>query len=1086
VNALPGITVVFAACNHAPTLRALLDALDGTDWPDLRITAVDCGSADGSLQQLQERDTQPDRVPFTLLQRPGVGRATALQAAIASAGDRDVVRLHADVVPDSPDWLRRLYAVIQARPDCGIVGGKIVMPSGRIQTCGRNLINGLGIVPEWSDLRWLEGDRDEPAGAREVDGVSGELCYYRAAMLAATGGLDPNYDPVFGDDDDLCLLARYHGWSVFVEPAVRAVHYAPRQSTTTTAPIPEPKGLLQRLLDDRQTLVRAHRDYFASKWGFDPEAPDLHEVRRRYGDTRICWRIGAALREDLPATPAVDVCLVTYNSMAVLPRALQHLAATRWPEVHVWITDNGSKDGTLEYLEQLRATFPFPLHVDRFPQNVGVAPALNTAFARGTAPIVARIDDDTLVSPDWLLGLVPRFHQRPYLGLIGPRVLHDNEGQALQCGPTRVWPRPFPGTGPEARDRVQVLCRTIAMRGCCNVYRRSVFARIGLLDVRFAPTQFDEWDHHIALAVAGYEALYDGHVTVRHLLTSGSSATPAAFMNARANMNKSNAKWGHRQWEALDRAIDLSIDGRFLPADGDTSALYRLLPPVPNGPPRAEPRDPVEVVRNTALARRRSLGRGLQGPLRDFWNQHLSLGADALHTDSDLLASITARLMDLLPQDPRALLLVANHRALEGMLTQAEKTARWALRLAPDDLEVQVAAQALLQPTTAALLPTTRPAAPVRVVLVPPLDPHDEAGHVAAELAHRALRECGVSCAIQNQLAPDVRGSEVAHFFGLGDAHTLLGRLQVARASQPQLRILLSTLHPDPGPTLWIRSLIAASEGSTPAQLRHLFTAAAKHELELLGQRERRLPPTADPLRRALERRCLHFVDRIVVHLPGELLHLQSLHSELPPASLLLEGAAPWPTAPNLDAAVPSGGILALGPCDATGNCVQLLLGLHDCGVPLTLCGSSLMPHSEWPIRNLAGSRVHWLPQQTGAALASTFAHSAVFVWLPSNAASFARPMQALAAGCELVLARGIGAEAIFGDRATYVDPCDLPQLRAEVLAAVARWQATPPSQRAPLPAEQSLLAYGQRLLGLYARAPALVPSLPPRTLCPV
>lgn len=1084
MNALPGVTVVFAVCNHAPTLRALLDALDATDWPDLRIIAVDCGSSDGSLQQLRERSNRTSAVPMQLLERPGVGRATALQTAMLAAGAREIVRLHADVVPDSPEWLRQLHAVVAANPDCGVVGGKIVMPSGRIQTCGRNLVNGLGIVPEWSDLRWLEGDRNERPAAREVDGVSGELCYYRQTMLEQTGGLDTNYDPVFGDDDDLCLLARFHGWSVFVEPAVAAVHYAPRHSTTTSSPIPEPTGMLQRLLDDRQTLVRAHRDYFRSKWGFDPEAPDLAEVRRRYGHTRICWRIGEALRENLPEVPAVDVCLVTYNSMAVLPRALQHLAATRWPLVHVWITDNGSKDGTLEYLEALQPTFPFPLHVLRFPQNVGVAPALNAAFARGTAPIVARIDDDTLVGPDWLLGLVPRFHQRPYLGLIGPRVLHDNEGQALQCGPTRVWPRPFQGTGPEARDRVQVLCRTIAMRGCCNVYRRSVFARIGLLDVRFAPTQFDEWDHHIALAVAGYEALYDGHVTVHHLLTSGSSSTPASFMNARANMNKSNAKWGHRQWEALDRAIDLSIDGRFLPVNGDTSALHRLLPPIPEGPPRAQPRDPLEVARNTAIARRRSLLRSLQGPLRGFWNQHLQIGEEALQVDSELLASMTARLMDLLPQDPRALLLVANHRALEGMLPQAAQTARWALQLAPDDPRVCAAVERLVAPTlpqaTAATILRPQP----RVLLVPPLDPNDEVGHDAADLVYRALQQCGMPCALESQLAPDARGCEVVHYFGLSDANALVGRLQVARASNPQVRIVLSSLRPDPAPAIWIRSLIAACGLEKPEQVLRLLHAAAANELEVLGNRERRIVPPVDTTRYTVERRCLDFVDQIVAHSTQELEYLRSLHAQLPHAVSLLEGAATPATEDENGGEVPRGGILTVGPCDAPGNHVQLLLALRDCGVPLTLCGSNLMPHSEWAIRDLAGPNVHWLARRKGEALHDVFARSAVFVWLPSSPASYALPLQAAAAGCELVLAREVGAESIFGEQATYLDPCDLPALRAAVLAATERWHRAPHQRQRMVPPDRTLAAYGQRLLELYGMRAAVTPRPTSTSLC--
>ncbi|MCA8949487.1 MAG: glycosyltransferase, partial [Planctomycetes bacterium] len=636
---LPQVTVVVPVQNHRRTLPALLCALATTDWPELDVVFVDCGSTDGGLELLRDAIATTPR--HRLLERHGSGRASALNAGFAQAATGDVVRLHADVVPDGDDWLRRLHAVTLAHPECGIVGAKLTLAGGRVQSCGRNLINGLGIVPEWSDRRWLEDDRDEGSRPTEVDGVAGGLCYIRRATLDATGGLDANFDPVFGDDDDFCLQARWHGFAVFVEPGVRGVHFAPRQ-TTMTGQLSEPTGVLQRALDARGSLATAWFGYFRAKWGFDPAAPDLHEIRRRYGHTRICWQIGERLLEDLPATPAVDVCFPTWNSMAVLPRAMAQLAATRWSHVAVWITDNGSTDGTVEYLESLRASFPFPLHVECLRQNIGCAQALNLAIERGSAPLVARIDDDTFVEPDWLERLVPRFHQRPYAGVIGPKVLADSAEPALQSGPSRVFPHKFP-VGIHEHERASGLARVVTLRGCCNLYRRSVFAEVGLLDPRFSPSQFDEWDHHIAVAVRGYEVLYDGSASVRHLITAGRGATPAALGNFRANLQKSNCKWGEQHFQRLERAIDLSIDGRFLPADGDTGALRARLPAVPSGPPRPVPRDAEEIARWAGVARRRGLVRSAGGPLDGFFADLIAIGNEDLDDGGQGLASTVVR-----------------------------------------------------------------------------------------------------------------------------------------------------------------------------------------------------------------------------------------------------------------------------------------------------------------------------------------------------------------------------------------------------------------------------------------------------------
>lgn len=1076
MTALPAVSVVFAACNHADTLRAVLDALDATDWPDLEIVAVDCGSTDGGLRQLRERAARPGGVPFRLLELPGAGRATALNAGFAAAGSRDVVRLHADVVPDGAGWLRSLHAVCAARSDCGVVGAKIVMAGGRIQSCGRNLINGLGIVPEWSDRRWLEADRDDASNPTEVDGVSGELQFVRRVVLDATGGLDPGYDPVFGDDDDFCLLARWHGFSVYVEPAARGVHHAPRQSTTTSQAVADPTGLLQRSLDDRAMLQGAHRDHFRTKWGFDPCAPDLHEVRRRYGHTKICWRIGDRLTETLPEQPEVDVCLVTWNSMAVLPRAMEALAATRWPKVHVWITDNGSRDGTLAYLEGLRATFPFPLHVETLPQNFGVAQALNVAFARGTAPLVARLDDDTIVSPEWLDGLIPRFRQRPYAGMVGPKVLHDNGGQTLQSGPSREFPGHFPGIGPGDRDLVDGLCRVVTIRGCCNVYRRSVFAEIGLLDVRFSPSQFDEWDHHITMVVAGYETIYDGSVTVRHLLTAGRMATPGSFANFRANFQKSNAKWGGRHWQALDRAIDLSIDGRFLPPDGDTSALRAKLPPVPEGPPARPWRDPEEIAARTAIARRRSLLRSLSGPLRDWWQSQLDLGEEALAERRPQINSVVTKVMDLLPHDPQALLLVARFRAVDGDHVAAATTAKWALRLRPDDASLQE----LAAPLFGAVAPV--PAAPrgpaPRVLLLPTMERGADEARRAAELAADALRARGVPCEIETRLVPEPRGAAVVHAFGLGDAAALVGRLQVLHTLVPRPRIVLSSLLADPGPANWSGHVVGSRFFAADDELRQLLHLASLGQVVVNGTTERNVPGEPYEDAALYERRCLAFVDELVVHGAPELAFLRARHPSLPRTHRLAEGT-PEPAALVDDPEVPHGGVLAVGPRDLPGHHLPMVLALRGSGLPLTLCGRVSHPYGEWRTQQRADELLHWLPDRRGEPLTRAFRRSAVFLWLPSAPSSFALPLQAAAAGCELVLARGIGAEALFGDSATWVDPCDLPAVRAAVLAARARWRDDPDEPwRTDLRAAHSLAAYGDRLLAVYGLG---APAFPPR-----
>jgi GT2 family glycosyltransferase len=1071
------VAVVFAVCNHRATLPALLAALERTDWPELQIVAVDCGSTDGSLALLRQR-AAASGLPFTLLERHGAGRATALQAGFDAAGTADVVRLHADVVPDGTEWLHGLHRVLIQHPECGIVGAKIALATGRLQSCGRSLISGLGTAGDWSNLRWQEGDRDETSRPTEVDGVAGELCWIRRAVLDQTGGLDTNFDPVFGDDDDLCLRARWHGFAVFVEPAVRGVHFGPRWTPSTNASVVEPSGQLERWLTNRTSLTTAHRDYWQRKWGYDPAAPDLHEVRRRYGHTRICWRIGARLTERLATQPAVDACLVTWNSRHLLPRMLDALAKTRYPHLEVWIADNGSTDGTREYLAARRADFPFPLHVLELPQNMGVAQGLNVAFAAGKAPLVARLDDDTIVSPEWLERLVPRFHQRPYAGMVGPAIDNDNEGAGLQAGPCREWPTGLPGNRAQDHGVAQGLVRVVTVRGCCNLYRRSVFATIGLLDVRFSPSQFDEWDHHIALCVAGYESLYDGSVTVRHQLTQGRVATPAARANSFGNHAKSRGKWSPDHIEALHRGIDLSLDGRLLPPDGDTSALRAALPPVPTTPPAPVPREPSELAELAAKARRCSLLRSLDGPLAPWWRYQLEFAEEAQRLGDPRSTAIAASAQDLWSHEPRSLLLVARQWAAEGELRRARTLAERALWLAPDQPEIALAV-AEVAGRRGVPASARRPSddhTATQVVLLPPLDDHQEHAQRAARLARAALHSVGVAAKIETHLTPELRGAKVVHAFGLADAPTLLGRLQVVRAMAPRARIVLSPLAGDAGRARWLEQVLGGNQLHSANDLRSLFAAIAQGKVRLAGSTAGRYDPPEPEHAHRYEARCLSFADALLVHRPADQHWLAERHHALPPCHCLPEGvpvaAADLPAPVDL----PARGALFVGALDLAEGHVAALLALHGTGLPLTLCGRSHPLIAGWHLRTLGDGNVHWRSPLDDVELAAALARSAVLLWLPSAPVSWAVPLQAALAGCGLVLPKDLGAEAVFGELASYVDPADLPSLRAAALAEAARARdpAREPAREA-LRAAASLQHYGAALAGIHGLLPACI-----------
>lgn len=131
------------------------------------------------------------------------------------------VFLNDDVEPLDADWLGAMLAHANRR-EVGVVGAKLLYPSGAIQHAGIviGIMEGAGHLhrntfgsPYWN---WTPFTRN-------VCAVTGACLAIRRSVLEELGGFDESF-PVNYNDVDLCLRARESGYEVIVEPAAQLRH----------------------------------------------------------------------------------------------------------------------------------------------------------------------------------------------------------------------------------------------------------------------------------------------------------------------------------------------------------------------------------------------------------------------------------------------------------------------------------------------------------------------------------------------------------------------------------------------------------------------------------------------------------------------------------------------------------------------------------------------------------------------------------------------------------------------------------------------------------------------------------------------
>jgi glycosyltransferase involved in cell wall biosynthesis len=159
-----------------------------------------------------------------------------------------------------------------------------------------------------------------------------------------------------------------------------------------------------------------------------------------------------------------SVIVCTYNRLTYLKKCVDSLLSLQYPLYEIVIVNDGSTDGTKQFLELLTDERVRVIHHD---SNRGLSHARNTGIKYARYDILAFTDDDCIVSPDWLIELSKGFLDE-YIGIVMGQAFYVSED--------------YRGYFPER------MVSNIGARwpmGLCVAYRRSVFEKCGGFDDYF-------------------------------------------------------------------------------------------------------------------------------------------------------------------------------------------------------------------------------------------------------------------------------------------------------------------------------------------------------------------------------------------------------------------------------------------------------------------------------------------------------------------------------------------------------------------------------------------------------------------------
>ncbi|MGE5544092.1 MAG: glycosyltransferase, partial [Bacillota bacterium] len=275
-------------------------------------------------------------------------------------------------------------------------------------------------------------------------------------------------------------------------------------------------------------------------------------------------------------TALTSIVILTHNELEYTRRCVESIQKHTNEPYELIFVDNGSSDGTLEYLQSLSDA-----RVITNPINLGFGAGCNQGMSAAKGEYIVLLNNDTVVTEGWLTRMINWVEADPSVGMVGPR-------SNYVVGPQMVNPVPYGDdlsrmhefAAKFSAENAGTSFQVLRLVGFCVLIKRAVIEKIGGFDERFGKGNFEDDDFCIRAGMAGFKLLVCNDVFIHHY---GSRTFAGAKMDylemMRRNWKKFKDKWdlpvdkpmeyGYSAAEVLNRVFDAELHYSPLPQSPD-------------------------------------------------------------------------------------------------------------------------------------------------------------------------------------------------------------------------------------------------------------------------------------------------------------------------------------------------------------------------------------------------------------------------------------------------------------------------------------------------------------------------------------
>ncbi|OPA80162.1 hypothetical protein BVG16_05295 [Paenibacillus selenitireducens] len=275
--------------------------------------------------------------------------------------------------------------------------------------------------------------------------------------------------------------------------------------------------------------------------------PSTKTKHAKHTQTRYHAGYEVGYREGLQAGNAryktlfegTSIVIPTFNKVDLLRQCLESIRQYTDVPYEIIVVDNASTDGTREYLKSLGRGIRY--QIEDF--NRGFAGAVNKGLMMAHGKTIVLLNNDIIVTKNWLSNMLACLHSDSNIGLVGPNTNYVGGEQLISVSYKTIEEMHAFAHQYNVSDsgKWQRIDRLV---GFCLLFHRSLLEQTGYLDEGYEVGNFEDDDWVIRVRIQNKALVIAGDTFIHHFGSQSMRELGTQFFT----VNNRNQDFFHQKW----------------------------------------------------------------------------------------------------------------------------------------------------------------------------------------------------------------------------------------------------------------------------------------------------------------------------------------------------------------------------------------------------------------------------------------------------------------------------------------------------------------------------------------------------------